>query len=159
VDTSNKDHWFVDEIQSDFGSQLSSEMDEINKRGEAARLQEKYGMTPEEGKKAVNDMMGAIHGWEKGLLSSIIEMAKAHGVKKVSIHSGKSKTYTNKGENAEVTRKYGKIYDALPQEMGFQASKYDSIPGAGTELKGQDVWTYEIPEEAKAPKRGLPKAG
>lgn len=151
VDTSNKDHWFVDELQSDFNSGLSKQLNDIQKKGRSDAM-EKYGLSPEEGTSAVEKMNNGIQGWEKALLNNIIETAKAHGVKKVSVHSGKSKTITNKGHDAEVTNKYDKIYNRLPQEMGFKPAKYSEIPGANLSgpIKDQDIWSLDLSGKPEA---------
>jgi hypothetical protein len=94
----------------------------------------------------------SIHGWDQAILQNIVRTAQMHGVKKVSIHSGKSKTLVNKGKNSEVTRKYDKLYNAIPQELGFKADRYNNLPTAGKgELHSDNspIWTLDVPETTK----------
>ena len=145
VDTSNPDHWFIDEVQSDYGSGLSRELDQIQKTGRSNEL-EKHGIEPSKAKQTLNKMVDIIQGWEKALVNNVIETAKKHGVKKVSMHSGESKTLVNKGKQAEVTNKYDKLYNKMPQEMGFKENVYDNVPSGSKEssLKGQKIWTLNM---------------
>jgi len=154
VDTSHEDHWFVDEIQSDFNSDLSKELHHINKHGQTKGMEE-FGLKPEEGEKAVNTMVDMMNGWEKALLQNIIDTAKKNGASKISIHSGESKTMVNKSEASEVTNKYDKIYNRMPQEMGFKPAKYEDLPNAGKKngLKGKQIWTLDIGEAEQALKQ------
>jgi len=145
VDTSHPDHWMIDEIQSDLGSSISKELDEINKTGESGRMKE-FGLNAKDGSKAVHKMTDHMQGWDRAALNHIIELAKKHGVKKVSIQSGQSKTLVNKSKSAEVTNKYDKIYNRMPQEYGFQPDKYDSLPmkDKKSNLMGQPIWTLDL---------------
>lgn len=151
VDTSDKDHWFVDEIQSDFNSAISQQLSQIQDNSEhAQRFAQKYNMTVEEAKKALYKVTDIMQGWEKALLEHVMDLAKKKGIKKVSIHSGESKTRVNKGKDAEVTNKYDKLYNKLPQDLGFKSSWYKNMPTAKDEnLNSHKVWTHEIPTQTK----------
>lgn len=152
VDTSDKDHWFIDEVQSDLNAGISHELAKMKEQeGTEEKLKEKFGLTAKTADKALNKVMEVIHGWEKAIIDNVIRTAQAHGVKKVSIQSGKSKTLVNKGDDSEVTRKYDKIYNVLPQDMGFKADKYDNVPSAShkSKLKGEPVWTLDVPAVTK----------
>jgi hypothetical protein len=97
-------------------------------------------------------MVDIIQGWEKALVNNIIETAKKHGVKKISMHSGESKTLVNKGRESEVTNKYDKLYNKMPQEMGFAEDLYDNVPSGSknSNLAGQKIWTLNFnPEEGQ----------
>lgn len=149
VDTSNPDHWFIDEVQSDYGSGLSRELDQLQKTGRSEEL-ENHGIDPAQAKPTLNKLVDIIQGWDRALVNNIIETAKKHGVKKISMHSGESKTLVNKGKQAEVTNKYDKLYNKMPQEMGFKEDLYDNVPSGSKEtpLKGQKVWTLNFnPDE------------
>lgn len=151
VDTSNPNHWFIDEVQSDYNSGLSRELDQIQKTGRSDEL-EKHGIESSKSKQTLNKMVDIIQGWEKALVNNIIETAKKHGVKKVSMHSGESKTLVNKGQKAEVTNKYDKLYNKMPQEMGFKPDVYDNVASRSSksELMGNPVWTLDFnPEESQ----------
>lgn len=147
VDTSDPNHWFIDEIQSDFNSNVSRQIKQLQDEGRSSFLEDR-GIDPDQAPQVVDGIVDAIGGWEQALLKNVVELAKKHGVKKVSIHSGASKTLVNKGEAAEVTNKYDKLYNKLPQEMGFKADRYDNLPSANPKnsLMGQNIWTLELPD-------------
>lgn len=152
VDTSDPNHWFIDEVQSDYNSGLSRELDQIQKTGRSDEL-EKHGIEPSKSKQTLNKMVDIIQGWEKALVNNIIETAKKHGVKKVSMHSGESKTLVNKGKQSEVTNKYDKLYNKMPQDMGFKPDLYDNVASRSStsELMGKPVWTLDFnPEESES---------
>jgi hypothetical protein len=149
VDTAHPEHWFVDEIQSDFNSDLSGELHDISETGHSKGMEKDFNLKPDEAPKVAQKLTDVFMGWERALLQNVIDTAKAHGIKKVSIHSGKTKTMMNKGDK-EVTNKYDKLYNRMPQDMGFKADKYDSLPMAGDKgLKGQDIWTLNLEDLEK----------
>jgi hypothetical protein len=152
VDTAHPEHWFIDEVQSDFNSNISKELHAISETGQTKGLQD-YGVDAKDAPKAVRAVQDGFMGWEKAILQNVIDTAKKHGVKKVSIHSGETKTMMNKGQEEGVTNKYDKIYNRLTQDMGFKAAKYDSIPTAGNDkLKGKDIWTLDLDQMEQAMK-------
>lgn len=158
VDTSNPDHWFVDEIQSDFDSQLSKEMKAIEEQGKQGLLQSKYGLTTDQVLELAPKLKKTIQGWEEALMNNIMETAKKHGVKKVSIHSGNTKTIMNKGEKAEVTNKYNRIYNELPQKLGFESDKYNrsNVPTASKkDIMDEDIWTKDLKKKEKEVKKSV----
>lgn len=151
VDTSDDNHWFIDEIQSDFNSNISGQLSELQKNpSHAQQFADKYGMTVDEAKKVMYKVTDIMQGWEKALVEHVMTLAKKKGVKKVSMHSGESKTRVNKGKDREVTNKYDKLYNKLPQDLGFKSSWYKDIPTAHDKnLNDHKIWTYDLPEQTK----------
>lgn len=164
VDTSHPEHWFIDEIQSDFDSSVARHLNEANEKGHTQALQD-YGIEPQDAPRVLNQLGELYNGWQKALLSNIIETAKKHGVKQISIHSGQSKTAVNKAEASEVTNKYDKIYNRMPESMGFKPNRYNRIPTASKsndKLKDMPIWTLDLtgaePEQEKATPEAKPEA-
>lgn len=103
VDTSHPEHWFVDEIQSDLDADLKQHWDpEISKLGS------------QHGEKISENLKG----WNEHLLQHVINIARSHGVKRLSIHSKKSKMKANHGED-RASSKYKEIYDTATKRAGF----------------------------------------
>lgn len=110
VDTSHPEHWFVDEIQSDIDADLKKHWDEnIKKLGVKA-----------------HHISDSIEGWNEHLLQHIINTARAHGVKRLSIHSKSTKMKANHGED-KPSSKYSKIYDEATKKAGFSKVKASDV--------------------------------
>jgi hypothetical protein len=151
VDASHPEHWFIDEIQSDFNSSLSRSLHEFQNQTAGESKMREYGVESNEaGQKAVSKIVDNIQGWEHAILNNIIETARAHGVKKVTIHSGQTKTHVNKGGKAEVTNKYDKLYNKLPEKLGFERDYYQNVPthDPKSALVGQPVWTLHLDKQS-----------
>jgi hypothetical protein len=151
VDTGDKDHWFIDEVQSDFGAGVARELSKIQENPEhATAFASKVGIPVEKAQKVLHRLVDVMQGWDRALVEHVIDLAKRNGVKQVSMHSGKSKTVTNKGGESEITNKYDKLYNKMPQEMGFHGDFYKNLPVATDKsLMEQPVWTLNIPQEIK----------
>ena len=164
VDTSNKDHFVVDEIQSDLGSSISGALRalELSKNGndqskkeEAEEtlkyIEEKYGLNQEQIRSLVPKINKITSGWDEAIMNNIIDLAKKNGAKKVSIHSAISKHISNNENKGEPTLKYKGIYDDLPVKYGFKPSIYNkkNIPSAasGSKITGEDFHTLDLNEE------------
>lgn len=147
VDTTHPEHWFIDEVQSDLNSMIADEIYTAEKTGNSGFLK-KLGITDgDDAKKCVGSVMDVIHGWERAVIQNVIETAKKHGVKKVSIHSGESKVKMlermgQRPGRLGVTNKFNKIYNEMPKELGFKPS---------------GIYEQVLPTaDAKGPVQGLP---
>lgn len=110
VDTSHPEHWFIDEIQSDIDADLKRHHDEnISKLGKNADLVSKN-----------------LKGWNEHLLQHVINTARAHGVKRLTIHSKSTKMKANHGED-KPSSKYEEIYDKATRKAGFSRVKAKDV--------------------------------
>ena len=152
VDTSNPEHWFIDEAQSDMNSSLSKGLREIEETGQSGSLQRQYGISAEEAQGLLPKLQGILKNWEKAAMNTVVELAKKHGVKRLSMHSGESKTAFNK-PGQEVTTKYNKIYNDCANDVGMNKKVPYSTIGNHSKKKGhQPIWTMDLSGEDKIEK-------
>ena len=144
IDTSNPDHWFIDEAQSDMNSSLSKALREVEEEGSAKTLQRKYGISIEQAERLIPKLQEVLRNWDKAALTGVQELAKAHGASKVSMHSGESKTAFNK-PGQEVTTKYNKIYNESANAVGLtDKASYSSIHNHDKNRGHHHVWTKDF---------------
>jgi len=111
LDPSDKKHWFMDELQSDFESSARDYLDKNGHTEEAKHI----------------DKINTIHkNWRENLMNHVIKMAKANGVEKLSTHSGESKA-AHTGSD-KVHSVYENSYKKVPRQLGFKASEMEHLP-------------------------------
>lgn len=113
VDTSDPNHWMVDEMQSDFGKTvqryLKKEGDE-HKADHVKTIQEHH------------------KNWRETLMNAVLKEAKKHGAEKVSTHSPESKHAHAAYGSDKIRSVYKKSYKQVPRSMGFQPTSHENLP-------------------------------
>jgi hypothetical protein len=147
IDTSNPEHWFVDEAQSDMNSSMSKVLKEIQESGYSSSMKSRYGIDSDEAEELMPKLQEVMKNWDKAALNNIIELAKKHGVKRLSMHSGESKTAFNK-PGQEVTNKYNKIYNESANAVGLNTkAPYSSIQNHRRDKGNAPIWTMDLSGE------------
>jgi hypothetical protein len=111
VDTTDPDHWMIDEVQSDFGKTVR---DYLKKEGN----EEKAGH--------IQKISDYHKDWRETLMNHVIKEAKKHGASKVSTHSPESKASHTGAEKAHSV--YQDSYKKVPRKMGFKPSPAQTLP-------------------------------
>lgn len=110
VDTSDPKHWFIDEVQSDFGSTVTQYLKDNNE---------------EEKAKHVRHIADFHKDWREALVNHVIKEAKKHGVERISTHSPESKSaHTGSGRIHSV---YKDSYQKVPRRMGFKPADHSQL--------------------------------
>jgi hypothetical protein len=120
VDTTDPKHWFVDELQSDFGSSMRRALEQ--QAGESGHDPKQVNEKLEH----LKTVEAAHKNWRENLMNLIIKEAKKHGVQKISTHSPESKAaHTGAGKVHTV---YEDSYKKVPRRMGFVQSRPETLP-------------------------------
>lgn len=144
IDTSDPEHWFIDETQSDMNSGLSKILRELEETGNAKSMQQQFGVSPEEAEHLIPKLQEILKNWERAALHNAAELAKKHGVPKISIHSGESKTAFNKA-GQEVTNKYNKIYNESANAVGYtKKTPYSELKNHNRDKANNHIWTMDL---------------
>ena len=55
----------------------------------------------------------------------------------------------NKGDASQITHKYDRIYNKMPEDYGFKPGKYKDLPNANLkDSNGEDpIWTLGLEDE------------
>jgi hypothetical protein len=134
IDTSDPSHWVIDETQSDFSESLIRTISE-NEYNPSKR------QSIVDGIQKIRD----IHGnWQENLMSHIVDLAKKHGVEKLSIHTPESKA--SQLGASRIHSAYRENYQKTPKSMGFSKTEGLSLPL--TDL-GRIAFTKKIPYDDK----------
>ena len=135
LDPTDKKHWFVDELQSDFESSARNYLNDHDRHEDASHL----------GK--IQEMQ---KNWRENLMNHIVKLAKLNGVEKISTHSDESKA-AHTGSD-KVHSVYQKSYRQVPRQLGFKPSKMEELPlseeGKETFKKGRASGDVSKREEA-----------
>ena len=147
IDTSNPEHWFIDEAQSDMNSGLSKVLRELQETGQSGAMKDRFGVDPEEAESLIPKLQEILKNWDKAAMNTTVALAKKHGVKKISIQSGESKTAFNK-PGQEVTTKYNKIYNESANAVGFNKKElYNTIQNHDKGKGHAPIWTMDLTGE------------
>ena len=130
VDTTDPEHWMVDEVQSDFGKTLTrylKDNGQEEKTGDVEKIREHH------------------KNWRETLLNKVINEAKKHGVGKISTHSPESKSqHTGSGKIHSV---YKDSYGKVPRKMGFTSADPSKLP---LSERAQRAFKQSIKDEGAA---------
>lgn len=110
VDTSNPKHWFIDEVQSDFGKTVTRYLKENNAEDKARHVQK------------ISDYH---KNWREVLTNHIIKEAKKHNIEKISTHSPESKAAHTGSYSVHTV--YKDSYQKIPRKMGFKPAKHEEL--------------------------------
>lgn len=111
VDTTDPDHWMIDEVQSDFGKTVRTYLEDNNAKDKADHVQK------------ISDHH---KNWREAIINKVISEAKKHGASKVSTHSPESKASHTGSEKAHSV--YQDSYKKVPRKMGFKPAKATDLP-------------------------------
>jgi len=111
VDTSDPEHWMIDEVQSDFGKTVTRYLKEQGADEKAEHI----------------DKISEHHkDWRETIINAVLKEAKKHGAQKVSTHSPESKSkHTG---SSTIHSVYKDSYKKVPRKMAFQASEMEDLP-------------------------------
>ena len=113
VDTTDPDHWMIDEIQSDFGKTVQRYLKKEGADDKAGHID------------TIND---SHKNWRETLTNAVLKEAKKHGAQKVSTHSPESK-HSHAAYGADkIHSTYKKGYKQVPRSMGFRADSHENLP-------------------------------
>lgn len=130
VDTTDPDHWMIDEVQSDFGKTVTQYLKDNNEEGKADHVQK----------------ISEYHkNWREALINRVLNEAKKHGASKVSTHSPESKASHTGAEKAHSV--YQDSYKKVPRKMGFKPSPAQTLPV--TEKTREGVFNKQANEPSK----------
>lgn len=157
VDTSDPDNWHIDEIQSDYGSGVASEINQAQKQGMSHRLKD-YHIDEDKVDPSLQKLISGIQGWDQAAINHILEIAKKNGAKSVTMPSGRAKLDTLaaqdfKSEDAELTNKFNKLYNKIPESMGFEEDTYANVESADKKskvykkVKNKTIWRKKLKKE------------
>jgi hypothetical protein len=111
VDTTDPEHWMIDEVQSDFGKTVTRYLKENGSQQKAEHI----------------DKISAHHkNWRENIINSVLKEAKKHGAQKVSTHSAESKSKHTGSD--KIHSVYKDSYKKVPRSMGFKPSDSDTLP-------------------------------
>lgn len=111
VDTTDPNHWMIDEVQSDFGKTVVQYLKDNNAGHKADHVQK------------ISDYH---KNWREALINRVLNEAKKHGVSKVSTHSPESKASHTGAEKAHTV--YQDSYKKIPRRMGFKPAPAQTLP-------------------------------
>lgn len=124
VDTTDPEHWMIDEVQSDFGKTVTKYLKENGNEEKASHIEK----------------ISAIHkDWREALTNSVLKEAKKHGAQKVSTHSPESKGKHT--DSSTIHSVYKDSYKKVPRKMGFQPAEMEDLPLTD---KGQGSFKGEV---------------
>ena len=113
VDTTDPDHWMIDEVQSDFGKTVQRYLKQEGADDKAGHI----------------DVINDNHkNWRETLTNAVLKEAKKHGAQKVSTHSPESKHSHAAYGDAKIHSTYKKGYKQVPRSMGFRAAEHTELP-------------------------------
>jgi len=128
VDTTDPNHWMIDEVQSDFGKTVTRYLKDQGSDDKAGHIDK------------INDHH---KNWRENIVNSVLKEAKKHGAEKVSTHSPESKAkHTG---SSKVHSVYKDSYKKVPRSMGFQSSHYEDLPLTD---KGKGVFEGQLSQES-----------
>lgn len=140
LDPTNKKHWFMDELQSDFESSARDYL-EANGHGDLAKHVDK-----------INEHHA---NWREALMNHVIKTAKKHGVEALSTHSDESKAAHTGAD--KVHSVYQNSYRKVPRALGFKPADAETLPLSekGKEIfnKGRD--TGDVDERVEAHREAM----
>jgi len=111
VDTTDPNHWMIDEVQSDFGKTVTRYLKEQGAEDKSDHI------------KKISDYH---KDWREALINHVVNTAKTHGASKVSTHSPDSKSSHTGADTKHSV--YNDSYKKVPRKMGFKASKAADLP-------------------------------
>ena len=113
VDTTDPDHWMIDETQSDFGKTVQRYLKQEGADEKAGHI----------------DVINDNHkNWRETLVNAVLKEAKKHGASKVSTHSPESKHSHAAYGSDKIHSTYKKGYKQVPRSMGFRAAEHTELP-------------------------------
>jgi hypothetical protein len=130
IDTQDAKNWIVEEFQSDFSSQLKSDLDNVLKQAKS-QLQEKLKIhvTPEEILDFGKQIEKLVGNWYEASMQGMEELAKKHGVENLYIHGkGVRAALSGYDEAKEMTVKVNKMHHKDPPKFGYEKCDYSEYP-------------------------------
>ena len=130
VDTTDPEHWMIDEVQSDFGKTVTRYLKEQGADEKAEHI----------------DKISDHHkNWREALTNAVLKEAKKHGAQKVSTHSPESKSQHT--GSSKIHSVYKDSYKKVPRAMGFQPAEVEDLPLTD---KGKQSFITDVPDADKS---------
>lgn len=134
VDTSDPNHWMIDEVQSDFGKTVTRYLKQEGNEHKANHIEQ---------------ISGHHKNWREALTNAVLKEAKKHGAEKVSTHSPESKHSHAAYGASKIHSVYKDSYKKVPRSMGFASVEHDTLPLTD---RGRQHFVTENANAAKAVK-------
>lgn len=113
VDTTDPNHWMIDEVQSDFGKTVTRYLKKEGADDKASHIEK------------ISDHH---KNWREALTNAVLKEAKKHGAEKVSTHSPESKHAHAAYGSSNIHSVYKDSYKKVPRSMGFRPVKHTELP-------------------------------